>query len=556
MRKDFPDAPEDGDPRLLSAIRNRLGAKIWRCCDYARVRGYPYLWIDTCCIDKTSSAELSEAINSMFDWYSQAAVCYVFLFDVSAGFNPAAKDSSFRRSMWFKRGWTLQELIVPSRSVFLSMDWQMIGTKASLASTIEDITLIDADVLLHRRGLHTVSVAQRMAWASRRETTRIEDEAYCLMGIFGVRLPVIYGEGPQAFARLQEEIMRRIPDQSLFAWGIESNLHCISLQDSRPSVMAVPTDKVRASKSAYLFASSPVDFRHSNGLSPIPLDTFASILELPKAIYPPRYNPSGYGVRTTFPVCTLCCSTQVLDSLVEVQCAILACQDAQGRLPVLILFQEGAGSQCLVGGFQFLRAPGTMTPPLKPSSPILQIAGRSSRNTTTTTDMHHLPLVPRIVLLDPSVLNSASPGFVTPPILRKVCIPHQCQSVVSGLAILRRPAKRDRFKGLCKVILPCWTLEHLSALGLSVDGAVEDGRSMVPVPLSLRHRHGDTRGAQWYHNFTLSHTMHQTITVAVFTCPSSDYLGPLHASVEWGPQYYSGANFDTKVRKQVAVAAE
>ncbi len=81
-RNDFPDAPEDGDPRLL---RNRLGAKIWCGCDYARARGYPYLWIDSCCIDKTSSAELSEAINSMFDWYSQAAVCYVFLFDVSAG---------------------------------------------------------------------------------------------------------------------------------------------------------------------------------------------------------------------------------------------------------------------------------------------------------------------------------------------------------------------------------------------------------------------------------------------------------------------------------------
>ncbi|OSD01503.1 HET-domain-containing protein [Trametes coccinea BRFM310] len=196
-----------------------LNAKIRDACAYARSRGHRYIWIDTCCIDKTSSAELSEALNSMFDWYSYAEVCYVFLPDVEDDEDPAPSHSGFSCSLWFKRGWTLQELIVPRINIFLSRSWRMLGTKASLAKTIARTTGIDKDILLHKRPLHSISVARRMSWASDRETTRVEDEAYCLMGLFGIRMPTIYGEGRQAFVRLQEEILKRIPDQSLFAWG-------------------------------------------------------------------------------------------------------------------------------------------------------------------------------------------------------------------------------------------------------------------------------------------------------------------------------------------------
>ncbi|KAH9848492.1 heterokaryon incompatibility protein-domain-containing protein, partial [Lenzites betulinus] len=227
----FDVVPADDDPALLEVIRGRLSPKIRGCCDYARVKGFSAAWIDACCIDKTSSAELSEAINSMFEWYSLAEVCYVFLADVSATDNPHAPASRFRWSVWFTRGWTLQELVVRWRIVFLSKEWQMIGTKASLANVIRDITGIDRDVLLRIRPLHTVSVAQRMSCASGRRTTRREDEAYCLMGIFescnnccilyGVRLTVIYGEGSQAFIRLQEEILKCVPNQSIFAWGLQ-----------------------------------------------------------------------------------------------------------------------------------------------------------------------------------------------------------------------------------------------------------------------------------------------------------------------------------------------
>ncbi|KAI0741538.1 heterokaryon incompatibility protein-domain-containing protein, partial [Daedaleopsis nitida] len=193
--------------------------KIRNFCAFARKHGHQRVWVDTCCIDKSSSAELSEAINSMYDWYNRARVCYVYLPDVSDFDHPVTKaGSQIRRSKWFSRGWTLQELIAPRTLVFLSMEWTIIGTKESLAHLVEEITGIDADILVHKRSLDSVSVARRMSWASERQTTRVEDEAYCLMGIFGVKMPTIYGEGSAAFVRLQEEILKRTCDQTLFVW--------------------------------------------------------------------------------------------------------------------------------------------------------------------------------------------------------------------------------------------------------------------------------------------------------------------------------------------------
>ena len=188
----------------------------------AEQHGYRWVWIDTCCIDKTSSTELSEAINSMYRWYEQAVVCYAYLYDVSSKrFGP---DSPFYSSEWFKRGWTLQELIAPTTLLFIASDWEVLGTRTQLVKHIEAITGIDTAILLHRRQLGRVSIAQRMSWAAYRNTTRIEDEAYCLMGIFGINMPITYGEGDVAFYRLQEEIMKVCPDQTLFAWGIRVRL--------------------------------------------------------------------------------------------------------------------------------------------------------------------------------------------------------------------------------------------------------------------------------------------------------------------------------------------
>ena len=191
--------------------------KVKRCCEQAASVGFDYVWIDTCCIDKTNSAELTEALNSMFHWYRNSQVCYSYLDDVPSSDEPRAENSRFRESRWFTRGWTLQELLAPLYVVFFGSDWTEIGTKSSLQEVISDVTGVDSQVLLTNYG-GEISVAQRMAWASKRETARVEDEAYCLMGFFGVNMPMLYGEGNNAFIRLQLEIIKLSDDQSIFAW--------------------------------------------------------------------------------------------------------------------------------------------------------------------------------------------------------------------------------------------------------------------------------------------------------------------------------------------------
>jgi hypothetical protein len=194
--------------------------KIESTCSIAAACGYDYVWIDTCCIDKTSSAELSEAINSMFHWYREAEVCFAYLVDVQSTEDQNMSDDEyhdFSKSRWFTRGWTLQELIAPSIMIFLNKQWQIIGTKSTLKNAISEITGIPVNILSGGELAHS-SIAQRMSWASRRETTRLEDLAYSLLGIFGIQMPLLYGEGERAFVRLQEEIMKVSDDYSLFAW--------------------------------------------------------------------------------------------------------------------------------------------------------------------------------------------------------------------------------------------------------------------------------------------------------------------------------------------------
>jgi hypothetical protein len=198
--------------------------KIKSCCEKAwSTLGIHYCWVDTCCIDKSSSAELSEAINSMFKWYSRAVICYAYLSDVSSkSFTDDTFTSDLSKSRWFTRGWTLQELLAPAEITFFNSDWVELGSKGNLRTWISPITGIDEHTLVHPASLFSASVAQRMSWAASRETTRIEDVAYCLMGIFNVNMPLLYGEGEKAFVRLQEEIIKESNDHSLLAW--ESDL--------------------------------------------------------------------------------------------------------------------------------------------------------------------------------------------------------------------------------------------------------------------------------------------------------------------------------------------
>ena len=192
--------------------------KIKRSCALARSDGHEYIWIDTCCIDKKSSAELSEAINSMYAWYSKAVICYVFMCDVAYGVYALNKEQDFVKSRWFTRGWTLQELLAPRKIKFYDRNWDYIGDRRDMLNLVSQATGIEPLYISHGRPIREASVAARMAWASKRETTRQEDKAYCLMGIFNVNMPLLYGEGDKAFLRLQHEIVEDSHDESLFAW--------------------------------------------------------------------------------------------------------------------------------------------------------------------------------------------------------------------------------------------------------------------------------------------------------------------------------------------------
>lgn len=219
------------------AVKMKGYSKIDMCCqralnhgasllDEENVISLKYIWVDTCCIDKRSSAELSEAINSMYKWYAQAAICYAYLSDVDS-------VSEFEDSLWFTRGWTLQELLAPQRVIFFDSAWNTLGLKnkckhyrdhidncdhTCLVSRLQSRTTIPLTALQNFRSVD-YSIAERMSWASSRVTTREEDIAYCLLGIFNINMPMLYGEGVGAFRRLQEEIVNISNDMSILIWS-------------------------------------------------------------------------------------------------------------------------------------------------------------------------------------------------------------------------------------------------------------------------------------------------------------------------------------------------
>lgn len=200
-------------------------SKVRSFCHLAQQMGYDWAWIDTCCIDKKSSAELSEAINSMYRWYQAAAVCVAYLSDVDVDADAIDFGSMFKSSVWFTRCWTLQELLAPRNVVFYNESWAYIGAKSEkkFVKLIARAARIPAEALNSLSDVSSYSVGERMAWASQRQATRAEDEAYSLLGLFGVNMPMLYGEGRRAFERLQLEILRANDDETIFAWEPEDD---------------------------------------------------------------------------------------------------------------------------------------------------------------------------------------------------------------------------------------------------------------------------------------------------------------------------------------------
>ncbi|KAK1826382.1 heterokaryon incompatibility protein-domain-containing protein [Podospora conica] len=262
----FADYPAQLDVLANGGTRKKGFGKIDLCIKQARLDDLDYCWVDTCCIDKSSSAELSEAINSMYAWYRDSAVCYVYLSDVnvtvseeehyskSEGKRPGCPSWSryddpvldqLNSSQWFTRGWTLQELLAPTVRIFYDVGWVPLLKMDDSSRTrglrqygvglaplyrvdqddiwqevIENVTGIDSLLMASfSPKSRDISIARKMSWASKRKTTRPEDMAYCLMGIFGVNMPLLYGEGgPKAFQRLQEEIIKQSDDHTIFYW--------------------------------------------------------------------------------------------------------------------------------------------------------------------------------------------------------------------------------------------------------------------------------------------------------------------------------------------------
>ena len=234
--------------------------KIQNCRQQAAMGQYEWVWIDTCCIQKESSAELSEAINSMYRWYCNAKTCYVYLADVQEISAPPFRDGElqdeglmlkiareraledFKKSEWFSRGWTLQELLAPVSTVFYDASWKLFNTRDNLAEVIHAITGIDPDLLRGRDRLVRIaltSVARKMSWLASRKTSRVEDMAYCMLGLFNVNMPLLYGEGSKAFLRLQLEIINSTDDESIFAWGIGMGPSDDPAHKSRAGMLAV-----------------------------------------------------------------------------------------------------------------------------------------------------------------------------------------------------------------------------------------------------------------------------------------------------------------------------
>lgn len=213
---------------MNSPARQLIGfLKVEGACKLATKDGYDWIWIDTCCIDKESSADVDKAINSMWTYYTKSNVCYVYMVDIPD--YKAGRGIGFQKSNWFTRGWTLQELIAPVSVQFYAKDWSLIGTKLERNEEIAKITTIDSHLLAQNKSIDIYTTAERFSWAAHRQVTQEEDEAYSLLGLFQIHMPMLYGEGrARAFARLQEAIYLSTCDDSIFLFRYSP--HAINYQ--------------------------------------------------------------------------------------------------------------------------------------------------------------------------------------------------------------------------------------------------------------------------------------------------------------------------------------
>ncbi|KDR74942.1 hypothetical protein GALMADRAFT_569193 [Galerina marginata CBS 339.88] len=316
--------PSDGGPTMLHRLMDLCPhisectglVKLIKFCDLAFEQHKCELaWIDTCCINKTSSAELDESIRSMFRWYRNSSICIVHLGSTKSW--PPPSPDSFDLSShdpWFSRGWTLQELLAPRVVKFYGSKWKPCTTASNDKSDQLVASVTQARGLIHLYGNKTMvdmlstitsipttelldfepgleDVKLRLSWASQRATTRIEDMAYCLLGLFNVSMPIAYGEGEVAFYRLQAAIMERSNDRNLFLWT------------GRPSPYSS------------MLANGPECFKPRHGRS----DNHAVHRDMDESHLEPTYTLTNNGLRIPVSLYNRDYTATWLDSLPEYQ---------------------------------------------------------------------------------------------------------------------------------------------------------------------------------------------------------------------------------------------
>jgi hypothetical protein len=305
-------------------------SKLEGCCRQAHQDGHERVWSDTCCINKSSSAELSEAITSMYSYYENSQICYAFLNDIEKRREPPSGNGIARdnfsfvsESAWFERGWTLQELIAPETVKFFDSSWTFLGEKKQLeiSNDIEKNSGIHSSILKQPEMVRAVSVSCRMSWAAQRKTERIEDRAYSLMGLFDVYMPPIYGEGYNAFIRLQEEIMRTSNDHTLFAWTL-------------PPPTEIPQRRTFEHVSTML-ALSPDQFKESSGFIHRPYSS--SFRRLDARLTRLDYTTTNAGLLINLPIAEI-------DGEQQLYAAFLACTESQNLVLSAILLHTTAGT--------------------------------------------------------------------------------------------------------------------------------------------------------------------------------------------------------------------
>lgn len=237
----------DGEATFQTVMENGLLGdspgyeKLRKFCVAAEALGCRLAWADTCCINKTSSAELDEAIRSMFKWYRNSAVCIVLLAMATSVPAPGGlgidKFDAIQNDPWFTRGWTLQELLAPAKIKLYSADWLPLSDfpndkeNTAIMHVVSDITGIDHHNLRYfSPGL--LNVREKMVWAASRKTTRVEDVAYSLLGIFDISMPIAYGESKRAFRRLMEAIVSDCREWQIFAWAGPHSPYAASFPES------------------------------------------------------------------------------------------------------------------------------------------------------------------------------------------------------------------------------------------------------------------------------------------------------------------------------------